>query len=176
MDIPEIAILETEIEMRREVLRLAIEKKCTEDEIWDELNLYRKTQERKGKKPVRAGLILKNILDNISGVKITESPIEDALKYELDQRRIQYQTQQRIGRYRVDFLFEEAKLIIECDGKYHRTGKQLQKDRDRDLYLIGKGYTVQRFSGDQLYRDVERCVNIIESFLPAKEKGGINVQ
>lgn len=62
-------------------------------------------------------------------------------------------------RYRVDFLLKDARLIIELDGHaYHSTKEQLAKDASRQRYLIRAGYTVVRFTGREIYQDVQACV------------------
>jgi hypothetical protein len=54
---------------------------------------------------------------------------------------------QRIGRYRPDMLWREARLIVELDGKdAHRTPAQLIADADRQAYLERRGFRVIRFS------------------------------
>ena len=58
---------------------------------------------------------------------------------------------QRIGRYRPDMLWREARLIVELDGKdAHRTPAQLIADADRQAYLERRGYTVIRFSWEEV--------------------------
>ena len=55
--------------------------------------------------------------------------------------------------YRVDFLVDSIRLVIEVDGPSHRgrTGP----DRLRPLELRAKGFTVARVSADQALRDAE---------------------
>ncbi|MEZ9418056.1 endonuclease domain-containing protein, partial [Vibrio sp. 10N.286.49.E1] len=46
------------------------------------------------------------------------------------------------GRFRVDFILKDARLIIELDGhEYHSTKEQLEKDALRQRYLSRAGYT-----------------------------------
>jgi hypothetical protein len=63
------------------------------------------------------------------------------------------------GRYRVDFIFKDARLIIELDGhEYHSTKEQLEKDAVRQRYLTRAGYTVIRFTGGEINRSPAGCV------------------
>lgn len=63
------------------------------------------------------------------------------------------------SRYRVDFLLKDARLIVELDGhEYHSTKDQLEKDAIRQRYLTRAGYSVIRFTGREVNRDVEACV------------------
>lgn len=178
MDIPEIVKLPTSIEMRREILKLALERNLSEERIWEEFEIYRKTHTG-GRKPIPISSILicntlvdyLNILERLIGkkIKITESPIEDLLTFELQKRNIKFEIQKKIGRYRVDFFFPKANLIIEVDGKeYHSTSEQREKDMKRQMDLIKKGYTVLRFRGSEIFRDVENCVIKISKFLGRK--------
>lgn len=161
MDIPEIANLPTAIEMRREVLKLAIEKGCPEDGIWTELEIYRKLhpEGRRKRQPVVVSEILKKVLPATVGIKFTESPAEDCLKSELIARNIKFEIQKSIGKYRVDFFFPTGNLIVEMDGtEYHATGRRLLKDMDRDSKLMKRGYLILRFWASEVFKDAEGCV------------------
>jgi very-short-patch-repair endonuclease len=57
----------------------------------------------------------------------------------------------RIGRYTVDFLWPEQRLVVETDGYVAHRGKQaFEDDRARELDLHALGYRVRRFT----YRQV----------------------
>lgn len=57
----------------------------------------------------------------------------------------------RIGRWEVDFLWRDRKLVVETDGcRYHRGATAFEDDRTRDLALHGLGLTVLRLT----YRQV----------------------
>jgi len=63
------------------------------------------------------------------------------------------------GRYRVDFILKDVKLIIELDGhNYHSSPEQLKKDAIRQRYLTRAGYSVIRFTGSEIYHNVKSCV------------------
>ena len=48
-----------------------------------------------------------------------------------------------IGPYRVDFLYEEERLIVEVDGyRFHRTRERFIRDRRRRADLQARGYEV----------------------------------
>lgn len=49
------------------------------------------------------------------------------------------------GKYFIDFLFIELKLIVEIDGSQHyRTKKAIEHDRIRDCYFINEGFKIYR--------------------------------
>lgn len=161
MDIPEIANLPTAIEMKREILKLAMEKGFAEQDVWSELEIYRKTNPdgRRKRRPTLVSEILKKVLPTMAEVKITESPAEDCLKSELIARDMDFEMQKSIGKYRVDFFFPAGNLIVEVDGaEYHATGRQFLKDFDRDSKLMKRGYTVLRFWASEVFKDAEGCV------------------
>ncbi len=59
----------------------------------------------------------------------------------------------RIGRYRPDMLWREARLIVELDGRAaHHTPAQLAADARRQAELERLGYTVLRFPWDDVHR------------------------
>lgn len=59
-----------------------------------------------------------------------------------------------MGEHRLDRLF-----AVECDGfHFHdRTKQQVERDKGRDRYLAGEGFTVLRFAGSEIYRDAVAC-------------------
>jgi very-short-patch-repair endonuclease len=69
---------------------------------------------------------------------------EVRLWIELRRRALGYRfhRQRVIGRYIVDFVCVERRLVVEVDGSQHA---QSERDRERDEYLERKGYRVERF-------------------------------
>lgn len=50
--------------------------------------------------------------------------------------------------------------IIELDGhEYHSSKEQLEKDAIRQRYLTRAGYSVIRFTGREIFKNVTKCVN-----------------
>jgi very-short-patch-repair endonuclease len=63
-------------------------------------------------------------------------------------------TQQVIGPYTVDFLWPEARLIVETDDfQTHGTRSGFEADRARDAWLATQGFRVVRFTWRQLQDD-----------------------
>jgi len=93
----------------------------------------------------------------------TESPIEEILLLALNARSMTagvVATQVEIGPYRVDLAIHRAKLAIECDGRdYHTSPAQITKDQQRDDYLRRLGWTVIRFTGQEIRRNLYGCVD-----------------
>lgn len=60
----------------------------------------------------------------------------------------------RIGRYRVDFLWRPERLIAKVDGYiYHRGRTAFRDDRERDIWLELRGFTVVRFDDTRIDDD-----------------------
>lgn len=73
----------------------------------------------------------------------------------LDELGIRYLSQKGFikgnGFYIVDFYIPKPyKLCIEIDGGYHSLPKQIIKDKNKDRYLISRGFRVLRISNNQV--------------------------
>lgn len=81
---------------------------------------------------------------------------EQRLWYHLRAHRFmdrKFKRQKPIGRYVVDFVCLEEKLIIELDGGQH--ADNIEYDQERDAWLRGEGYTVLRFWNNQLMENMD---------------------
>ena len=58
-----------------------------------------------------------------------------------------------MGRYIVDFVCLEQRLIIELDGGQH--AEQVTYDQTRDAWLRSQGYTVLRFWNNDVMQQLE---------------------
>ncbi len=68
-----------------------------------------------------------------------------------------------IGRYIVDFVCHDARLIVELDGGQHNTPVISDRDRLRDRWLEGQGYTVLRFWNNDVMSNMDGvCQRILE--------------
>jgi very-short-patch-repair endonuclease len=57
----------------------------------------------------------------------------------------------RLGRYEVDFLWPEQRLVVEVDSfRFHSPRPRFERDRARDAALAAAGYTVIRVTWRQL--------------------------
>jgi very-short-patch-repair endonuclease len=70
-----------------------------------------------------------------------------------------FRHQQPIGRYIVDFVSFEKKIVIEIDGGQH----SVEKDRDieRDNWLRLQGFKVLRFWNNELLENMEGVIEVI---------------
>ncbi|MEH8048130.1 endonuclease domain-containing protein [Gallibacterium anatis] len=76
-----------------------------------------------------------------------------------------FNRQKPLLNYIVDFYCAKAKLIIELDGSHHYEPEYQEKDRQRDDELRSLGFTVMRFSNDEIYYEIEAVVEQIYLFL-----------
>lgn len=92
------------------------------------------------------------------------SKAEDILWFMLRNRNIGYKfrRQHSIPPYIVDFYCAEAQLVIEVDGMTHEGAAAEQYDEKRQRYLETKGYTVLRYSTQQVHADREAVAQDIK--------------
>lgn len=64
----------------------------------------------------------------------------------LEQLGVKVRRQQPIGRYIVDFIAFDVRLIVEVDGGQHADGA----DDERDAFLSAEGYRVLRFWNNEV--------------------------
>jgi very-short-patch-repair endonuclease len=74
-------------------------------------------------------------------------------------RGFKFRRQQPIGRYIVDFINFEGKLIIEADGGQHSIYRK--QDVIRDAYLKQEGYRVLRFWDNEVFNNIEGVLDVI---------------
>jgi very-short-patch-repair endonuclease len=67
--------------------------------------------------------------------------------------RVKFRRQVPIGPYIVDFYCISLHLVIELDGKHHRTFDGALYDDTRTRYLAGHGITVLRIPNELLISD-----------------------
>jgi very-short-patch-repair endonuclease len=100
------------------------------------------------------------------------TPIENRLKEALDKKGLHYSFQHPVDPYLLDFYFDlnGVQLDVECDGKeFHSTKFSIEHDLVRDNAMATKGILVLRFTGSQIWRDAERCVDIIQNALKPRK-------
>ncbi len=82
------------------------------------------------------------------------TPAERVLWRLLRDRRLKglkFRRQFPIGPFVVDFCCYELRLVIELDGKVHAKPQPAARDRERDAYIRGLGYTILRFPNERVF-------------------------
>ena len=78
------------------------------------------------------------------------------------QLSVKFNRQHIIGDYIVDFVCIEKKLVIEVDGGYHSEYEQIEKDEFRTERLNAMGFTVIRFSNEEVIGNILGVINRIK--------------
>jgi very-short-patch-repair endonuclease len=74
---------------------------------------------------------------------------------------LKFRKQAPIGKFIVDFVCHEAKIIIELDGGQHDEEKNINYDNERSLWLSSQGYFVQRYWNNEIFENIEGVVDSI---------------
>ena len=86
------------------------------------------------------------LLDHAKRLRSHQTEAEQRLWYRLRGHRfmgLKFKRQKPVGRYVVDFICQERRLIVEVDGGQH--ADQTEDDHERDTWLRERGYRVLRF-------------------------------
>lgn len=75
---------------------------------------------------------------------------------------VKFNRQHIIGDYIVDFVCIEKRLVIEVDGGYHSEYEQIEKDEFRTERLNAMGFTVIRFSNEEVIGNILGVINKIK--------------
>ncbi len=103
-----------------------------------------------------------SLLNNAKSLRSNMTEAEQKLWYYLRAGRfmgMKFKRQKPLGRYIVDFICLEEKLIIELDGGQH--AEKITYDRQRDSWLRSQGYTVLRFWNNELFNETESVLEKI---------------
>ncbi|MBZ0091616.1 MAG: endonuclease domain-containing protein, partial [Sulfuricellaceae bacterium] len=116
------------------------------------------------------------MLANAKALRRNQTEAEQRLWYHLRAHRFmgfKFKRQKPMGRYIVDFVCSERRLIIELDGGQH--AEQVRYDRQRDAWLRSQGYTVLRFWNNDVMQGLESVLEQIRVTLspsPSPAGGG----
>jgi very-short-patch-repair endonuclease len=93
------------------------------------------------------------ILERSRELRQPQTPAEQRLWAALRDRRLggyKFRRQHPIDRFIVDFFCHECSLVLEVDGDSHAT--QAEYDQARTEWLNDRGYTVIRFTNQDIYK------------------------
>ena len=74
---------------------------------------------------------------------------------------VHFRRQHPIFGYIPDFVCLSYRLIVEIDGGYHHAGEQPEKDRERSRQLEERGFTVLRFTNDEVLHNTDEVIDSI---------------
>ena len=72
---------------------------------------------------------------------------------------LKFRRQQPIGRYIVDFVCFEKKIIIEVDGGQHAV--ETKKDTERDEWFRSQGFKVLRFWNNEVLANTQGVLEVV---------------
>jgi len=78
---------------------------------------------------------------------------------------VKFRRQHVIGDYIVDFACLDKQLVVELDGGYHNDPEQQKYDNERTNFLHSKGFSVLRFSNEEVIANAEETITIIRNAL-----------
>ena len=114
-----------------------------------------------GVKKIETNLKKRNKIAIAKKLRINSTDTEKYLWKYLRERQLEgfkFRRQHPIGKYIVDFVNLERKIIIELDGGQHLENK---KDKLRDKWLEKQGYEVLRFWDNEVLTNVEGVLEVI---------------
>ena len=111
-----------------------------------------------------------NNIDNAREHRNNPTEAEAALWEMLRKKSLGYRfrRQHLIDGYIVDFVCLERSLIIEVDGGYHTTEDQKEADKERTNRLEELGFSVLRFTNEEVIANTDETLSKIQSFCNAK--------
>lgn len=71
---------------------------------------------------------------------------------------MKFRRQRPIGKYIVDLVCIEKKIVVEADGNQHF---QSEEDKIRDADLKGQGYIVLRFWNNEILKNIDGVIQRI---------------
>jgi very-short-patch-repair endonuclease len=77
----------------------------------------------------------------------------------------QFRRQRPVLDYIADFMCIELKLIIEVDGITHQWEETIKKDEIRQKALETVGYTLLRFSDEEVLNNIQSVFNYLEDWI-----------
>lgn len=102
---------------------------------------------------------------------------EKAMRALLEEEKIAYEFQSRIGPYFPDFTLVREKLIIEVDGGYHNNPIQKHDDKLRTQHLERMKYKVVRYTNKAVLSNPEWVITNIRYWMrirnPLSTESGI---
>ena len=102
------------------------------------------------------------VLNNAKTLRTNQTEAEQRLWYHLRAHRfmdLKFKRQKPMGRYIVDFVCVERRLIIELDGGQHQSNQAY--DAHRTTELNKRGYQVLRFWNNDVLQQSEAVTEMI---------------
>ncbi|MHB8772563.1 MAG: endonuclease domain-containing protein [Syntrophales bacterium] len=102
------------------------------------------------------------MLSNARSLRKSQTEAEKTLWHHLRSKQLEglkFRRQHPIDHYIVDFVCLERRIIIEVDGGQHAPEKE--KDKIREDFLTGQGFTILRFWNHEVLVSMEAVLTVI---------------
>ena len=84
-----------------------------------------------------------------------------------DELGCRFRRQSPFRAYILDFVSIPARLVVEVDGDSHLTDEEIEADAARDEVLRTAGFTVLRFTNEQVVADLDGVIEDIRAAVQA---------
>ncbi|MBS3966654.1 MAG: endonuclease domain-containing protein [Truepera sp.] len=84
-----------------------------------------------------------------------------------NQLGVKFRRQEPIGRYIVDFVCFEHRVIIEADGSHHLNNPA---DKARDAFFASQGFVVLRFWNSDIRDNLEGVLTAIQNTISQRSR------
>ena len=107
----------------------------------------------------------KSLKENVRENRKNPTEAEEKLWQEVRDKKLGFKIrrQHAIGRFIVDFVCIEKKLVVEVDGPIHEAQKR--EDREREQIIEGEGFRIIRFTNDQVLNSLPDVLKKIKKEL-----------
>jgi very-short-patch-repair endonuclease len=85
--------------------------------------------------------------------KLAPSFPEKVVMEILAELSLTYDRELKIGRWFIDFAFQDKKLALEIDGKQHEWPERAASDKEKDAFLQSQGWKVHRIKWKRLTKE-----------------------
>jgi len=88
---------------------------------------------------------------------------------------IHIKPQYKVGKYQVDFLLPNERIVLEIDGERHKHRKSYDNKRDAEIKaILGDDYEIIRIPTEHIDKNVSRIVKAIDSVIDYRITGRVN--
>jgi very-short-patch-repair endonuclease len=70
-----------------------------------------------------------------------------------------------VGRFRIDFAWEQKKLAIEIDGEQHELPEHKKRDHRKDIFLVSEGWKILRIKWKDMFYDPQYWITSARKFI-----------
>jgi leucyl-tRNA synthetase len=111
------------------------------------------------------------LLEKAKGMRNNPTEVEKMLWEQLRSKNLdfKFRRQHLIDDFIVDFVCLSKKLVIEVDGEYHSTEEQQKIDDERTYVLNKAGFTVIRFTNEEVKKDIITILDKIKIQLNSQQ-------